>query len=208
MGGLTSANRHLSGIRRALLADDTPQIQLSTEATLQTLATESTLSALSSTLAQIQLNTERIADAPLVQGLLDAGVEFPNDPLDPTNAAFTQSPIQDILSQGGLSLFANFDKIDRNLQTLLDAQSQAQGTPDLSVMGTPDNPIYIRDIDAGAPRKVEIVGGNVDAKVVNKTINTNVVNQVAVKQAGVVQVTQGWRICCATVGRRNYPRAS
>ena len=164
VGGLTSANRHLSGIRRALLADDTPQIQLSTEATLQTLATESTLSALSSTLAQIQLNTERIADAPLVNRLLDAGVEFPNDPLDPTNAAFTQSPIQDILSQGGLSLFANFDKIDRNLQTLLDAQSQAQGTPDLSVMGTPDNPIYIRDIDAGAPRKVEIVRGQCRCK--------------------------------------------
>ena len=205
VGGLTSANRHLSGIRRALLADDTPQIQLSTEATLQTLATESTLSALSSTLAQIQLNTERIADAPLVQGLLDAGVEFPNDPLDPTNAAFTQSPIQDILSQGGLSLFANFDKIDRNLQTLLDAQSQAQGTPDLSVMGTPDNPIYIRDIDAGAPRKVEIVGGNVDAKVVNKTINTNVVNQVAVKQTGVVQVSQSGEFVVQLSGGGTIP---
>ena len=205
VGGLTSANRHLSGIRRALLADDTPQIQLSTEATLQTLATESTLSALSSTLAQIQLNTERIADAPLVQGLLDAGVEFPNDPLDPTNAAFTQSPIQDILSQGGLSLFANFDKIDRNLQTLLDAQSQAQGTPDLSVMGTPDNPIYIRDIDAGAPRKVEIVGGNVDAKVVNKTLDANVVNQVAVKQTGVVQVSQSGEFVVQLSGGGTIP---
>ena len=129
VGGLTSANRHLSGIRRALLADDTPQIQLSTEATLQTLATESTLSALSSTLAQIQLNTERIADAPLVQGLLDAGVEFPNDPLDPTNAAFTQSPIQDILSQGGLSLFAGFDAINQNLEILQGLQRLAEPTP-------------------------------------------------------------------------------
>ena len=205
VGGLTSANQHLSGIRRALLADDTPQIQLSTEATLQTLATESTLSALSITLAQIQLNTERIADAPLVQGLLDAGVEFPNDPLDPTNAAFTQSPIQDILSQGGLSLFANFDKIDRNLQTLLDAQSQAQGTPDLSVMGTPDNPIYIRDIDAGAPRKVEIVGGNVDAKVVNKTIDANVVNTVGIKQAGAFAVTQGGEFVVQLAGGGTLP---
>ena len=147
----------------------------------------------------------RVADAPLVEKLLDAGVEFPNDPLDPTNAAFTQSPIQDILSQGGLSLFANFDKIDRNLQTLLDAQSQAQGTPDLSVMGTPDNPIYIRDVDAGAPRKVEIVGGNVDAKVVNKTIDTNVVNQVAVKQTGVVQVSQSGEFVVQLAGGGTIP---
>ena len=102
----------------------------------------------------------------------------------------TNSPIPDVLNQSGIGLLAGFDNIDRNLQTLLDAQSQAQGTPDLSVMGTPDNPIYIRDIDAGAPRKVEIVGGNVNAKVVNKTIDANVINTVGVKQVGVVQVSQ------------------
>ena len=144
-------------------------------------------------LNQIQLNTQRIADAPLVNRLVEEGVVFPNDPTDPTNAALTQSPIQDILSQGGISLFAGFDNIDRNLQTLLDAQSQAQGTPDLSIIpGTdPSNPMYIVDVNRDTPRKVEIVGGNVDAKIVNKTLDTNVVNTVGVKQVGVVQVTQG-----------------
>ena len=130
---------------------------------------------------------------------------FPNDPQDPTNAALTQSPIVDILSQGGLNLFAGFDNIDRNLQTLLDAQSQAQGTPDLSVMGTPDNPIYIRDVDAGAPRKVEIVGGNVDAKVVNKTIDANVVNTVGVKQVGAFAVTQGGEFVVQLAGGGTLP---
>ena len=208
VGGLTSANRHLSGIRRALLSDDTPQIQLSTEATLQTLATESTLSALSSTLAQIQLNTERIADAPLVQGLLDAGVEFPNDPLDPTNAAFTQSPIQDILSQGGLSLFANFDKIDRNLQTLLDAQSQAQGTPDLSVMpgADPSNPMYAHIVNQTPVQDVRVVNDvRTKAEITNKTLDTNVVNTVGVKQVGTFAVTQGGEFVVQLAGGGTLP---
>ena len=166
------------------MSEGTPQVQL---------ATETTLVGMAETLNQIQLNTERIADAPLVQGLVDAGVAFPNAPLDPTNAALTQSPINDILSQGGLDLFANFDKIDRNLQTLLDAQSQAQGTPDLSVMGTSDNPIYIKDVDAGVTRKVEVVNPQEKVEITNETlnVNANVLNTVAVKQVGVVQVTQG-----------------
>ena len=82
--GLTT-NQHLSGIRRALLSEDAPQVQLATEATLV---------GMTETLNQIQLNTERIADAPLVNRLVDAGAAFPNDPTDPTNAALTQSPDQ------------------------------------------------------------------------------------------------------------------
>ena len=122
--------------------------------------------------------------------LVDAGVAFPNDPTDPTNAALTQSPINDILSQGGLSLFANFDKIDQNLQTLLDAQQQAQGTPDLSVIpGTdPSNPMYIKDVDAGVTRKVEIV--NTPKMVVDGGVLDGVRNPVDVKPVGVVQVSQ------------------
>ena len=127
-----TANRHLSGIRR-VLAGETEDNE-----TLNRLATEATLTSISDTLNQIRVETQRVADAPLVDRLVEAGVAFPNDPQDPTNAAFTQSPIQDILSQGGLSLFAGFDAINQNLQTLLD--SQAQGAPDLSVMpgGDPD----------------------------------------------------------------------
>ena len=104
------------------------------------------------------------------------------------------------MSQGGLDLFANFDKIDRNLQTLLDAQSQAQGTPDLSVMGTSDNPIYIKDVDAGVTRKVEVVNPQEKVEITNETlnVNANVLNTVGV-QAGrrIMQVTQSGEICCA-----------
>ena len=146
-------------------------------------------------LNSIRIATEKTAEAPLVERLVDAGVAFPNDPQDPTNAALTQSPIQDILSQGGLSLFAGFDNIDQNLQTLLDAQSQqTQGTPDLSVIpGTdPSNPMYIVDVNRDTPRKVEVVNDvRTKTEITNKTLNTNVVNTVGVKQVGVVQVTQG-----------------
>ena len=159
---------------------------------LANVAQESTLASVLTSVEGIRIATEKTAEAPLVERLVDAGVAFPNDPQDPTNAALTQSPINDILGQGGLSLFANFDKIDQNLQTLLDAQSQVQGTPDLSVIpGTdPSNPMYIKDVDAGVTRKVEVVGGNVDANVVNKTLNTNVVNTVGVKHVGALAVTQ------------------
>ena len=178
--GFVGANQHLAIMRTFIANEMFPS--------LNTQLTEIT-----DALNSIRIATEKTAEAPLVERLVDAGVAFPNDPQDPTNAAFTQSPIQDILSQGGLSLFAGFDNIDRNLQTLLDAQSQVQGTPDLSVIpGTdPSNPMYIIDVNRDTPRKVEIVGGNVDAKIVNKTLDTNVVNTVGVKQVGVVQVTQG-----------------
>ena len=113
-------------------------------------------------------------------------MKFPNDPTDPTNAALTQSPINDILGQGGLSLFANFNKIDQNLQTLLDAQQQAQGTPDLSVMaGTdPSNPMFIIDVNKDTPRKVEVVN-----EVHTKTEITNKV-KTETEVKGTVEVTQ------------------
>ena len=197
--GLTT-NQHLSGIRRALLSEDAPQVQLATEATLV---------GMTETLNQIRFATERLADAPLVQGLVDAGVAFPNAPLDPTNAALTQSPVNDILSQGGLDLFANFDKIDRNLQTLLDAQSQAQGTPDLSVMGTSDNPIYIKDVDAGVTRKVEVVNPQEKVEITNEALNVKAVvqNTVAVKQVGVVQVSQSGKWVMQLAGGGTIPVA-
>ena len=175
----TGANQHLAIMRTFIANEMFPS--------LNTQLTEIT-----DALNSIRIATEKTAEAPLVERLVDAGVAFPNDPQDPTNAALTQSPIQDILSQGGLSLFAGFDNIDKNLQTLLDAQSQAQGTPDLSVIpGTdPSNPMYIVDVNRDTPRKVEIVGGNVDAKIVNKTLDTNVVNTVGVKHVGALAVTQ------------------
>ena len=171
-------------------------------------ATETTLAGIAGTLDQVKLATERVADAPLVNRLVDAGVAFPNDPQDPTNAAFTQSPIQDILSQGGLSLFAGFDNIDKNLQTLLDAQSQQQGTPDLSVIpGTdPSNPMYIIDVNRDTPRKVEVVNDvRTKTEITNKTLNTNVVNTVGVKHVGSLAVTQGGEFVVQLSGGGTLP---
>ena len=167
-----TANQHLSGIRRALLSEDTPQVQLSTEATLVGMA---------ETLNQIRFATERVADAPLVNRLVEEGVAFPNDPTDPTNAALTQSPINDILGQAGLSLFAGFDSIQ---QQFSDLQAQMQPV-DLSQMpgSTPDNPMYIIDTSRPPVQKVEVMN--------TVKTETKVMNDVNVKQVGVVQVTQG-----------------
>ena len=176
------------------------QTKITSDLLSQSVAQESTLTSVLTSLEGIRLATEQTAQLPLVEQLRDAGVAFPRTLEDRTD-----SPIPDVLNQSGINLFAGFDNIDRNLQTLLDAQSQAQGTPDLSVMGTPDNPIYIRDVDAGAPRKVEIVGGNVDAKVVNKTLDTNVVNTVGVKQVGTFAVTQGGEFVVQLAGGGTIP---
>ena len=168
---------------------------------LANVAQESTLASVLTSVEGIRLATEQTAQLPLVEKLLSEGVAFPRTPEERAD-----SFIPDVLNQSGIDLFAGFGNIDRNLQTLLDAQSQAQGTPDLSVMGTPDNPtIHIRDVDAGVPRKVEIVGGNVDAKVVNKTLDTNVVNQVAVKHVGALAVTQGGEFVVQLAGGGTLP---
>ena len=171
--GLT-ANQHLAGIRRALLSEDAPQVQLSTEATLVGMA---------ETLKQIRFATERVADAPLVDRLVDAGVGFPNDPTDPTNAALTQSPIVDILGQGGLSLLSSFDAIAQNLEILQGGAANAQPA-DLSQMpgSTPDNPVYIIDTSRPPVQKVEVMN--------TVKTETKVMNDVNVKQVGVVQVSQ------------------
>ena len=100
----------------------------------------------------------RVADAPLVEKLLDAGVAFPNDPLDPTNAALTQSPIQDILSQGGLSLLSSFDAIAQNLEVLQGGAANAQPADLSQIPGTtPDNPIFIIDTSRPPVQKVEVM---------------------------------------------------
>ena len=188
----TGANQHLAIMRTFIANEMFPS--------LNTQLTEIT-----DALNSIRIATEKTAEAPLVERLVDAGVAFPNDPQDPTNAAFTQSPIQDILSQGGLSLFAGFDNIDRNLQTLLDAQSQVQGTPDLSVIpGTdPSNPMYIVDVNRDTPRKVEIV--NTPKMVVDGGVLDGVRNPVDVKQVGVVQVSQSGEFVVRLAGGGTLP---
>ena len=158
-------------------------------------ATESTLTSMSETLNQIQLATEKTAAAPLVERLVDAGVTIPNDPLDPTNAALTQSPLFDILPQVGLSLLAGFDSIRQNLSEgdfVIDplhmeqaAAEAMQLTPDLSQMpgSSESNPGYFNILNLPEIQKVEVT---------NKVqTETEVKGTVPVKHVGALAVTQG-----------------
>ena len=165
---LAGANQHLATIRTNIANDID-------------FATEATLAGIASTLDSIRNATEKIADAPLVQQLVDEGVQFPNNPTDPTNAALTQSPAIDILSQGGLELFAAFDNISKLLQS---AQGLAGPGPDLSQIGGAGSPLHIKDVDISTTRKVEVVN-------LPETQKVQVINdKLNVEQVGVVQVTQ------------------
>ena len=170
--GLTT-NQHLSGIRRALLSEDAPLIPLATETTLQTLATETTLLGIAETLDKVQLATERIADAPLVQGLADAGVSLMSDPTDPTNAALTQSPVFDFLSQGGAGDFLALQQI---------AELMGEPTPDLLQAGSEESPGFFNILNLPEVQRVEVT---------NKVqTETEIKGTVDVQQVGVVQVSQ------------------
>ena len=180
------------GVSGALRVTFPPEVfaQLAQESTLQAgfifandhlrafLANEAGL-ATEATLAQIQSNTERIADAPLVQQLVDAGVAFPNDPTDPVNAIFTESPIHDFLGRGGLSLFAGFDAIKQNLETL----QGAGDAPNLMQIGSAENPGFFNVLNY--PEKQEITG---KVEVTNKV---QIEGNVNAKQVGTFAVTQG-----------------
>ena len=102
---------------------------------------------------------------------MDAGISLPNDPSDPTNAALTQSPIFDFLSQGGVG----------DLSALQRIAEMAEGTPDL--LGTADSPGFTNVINFPDIQKVEIT---------NKTLDVNSAVQGVVKTEpqGVVKVEQ------------------
>ena len=168
----TSANQHLAIIRTFL-------------ANHADFATETTLLGIAETLNQVQLATERIADAPLVQGLVDAGVGFTSDPTDPTNAALTQSPFFDILSQGGLGDFSTLHRI----------AEMAEGTPPL--LGGADNPGFVSISNFPEIQKVEVTN-----KVQTETEITNDVN---VKHVGVVQVSQSGEFVVRLAGGGTLP---
>ena len=72
-------------------------------------------------------------------------------------------------------------------------------------MGTSDNPIYIKDVDAGVTRKVEVVNPQEKVEITNETLNTNVVNTVGVKQVGVIQVSQSGEFVVRLAGGGTLP---
>ena len=157
---------------------------LSLEA-LANVAQEGTLVRMLTSLEGIRSATERVADAPLVQGLADAGVSLINDPTDPTNAALTQSPVFDFLSQGGVGDFSALQQI---------AEMMGE-TPDLLQVGSEDSPGFFNILNLPETQKVEVTNP-IEIKNTVKiegNVNAKQVGTFAVTQAGafVVQLASG-----------------
>ena len=168
---------------------------LSLEA-LANVAQETTLVGVSDKLDSIRLETQRIADQPIVAQLRDAGVLLPQTLEDRTN-----SFLPDVLSQGGLNQFANLENAERNVALLQEAQANAQPA-DLSLMlgSSESNPMYAHIVNQ--PPVQEIRG---KVEITNKTIDANVVNTVGVKQVGTFAVTQGGEFVVQLSGGGTLP---
>ena len=122
--------------------------------------------------------TQKIADFPLVQGLISAGFTLPTTVEEPTD-------FPDIaLSQGGRDLFTAIGTINQRIDEL----GLPDAAPDLSQMpgSSAGSPMYILDAAPDRVRKVEIVGGKID----NVGEVGAIKGQVDVKQVGTVEVTQ------------------
>ena len=142
------------------------RVQLATEGTQLTLATESTLESVNAFAAQIAANTNILTQLPIIESLAGQGVSTED-------------------AQSNL----NLGERQTDLLTLLQsAQSLAGPGPDLSRMGSPDAPLHIKDVDIATPRRVEVV--NMPEVKIANTAKVEVTNDVNVKQVGVVQVTQ------------------
>ncbi len=176
------ANQHLAIMRTFIANDIYPS-----------------LTGIADTLNSIRIATEKTADSPLVERLVDQGVAFPNDPTDPTNRALVNSPIVDILSQSGLSLFAGFDNIQRNLDLLQEGAVKAQPV-DLSQMAgaSESNPLYAHIVNQSEPPAVQKV------EMVNKPL-VRIEGTVPVKHVGSLAVTQGGEFVVQLAGGGTLP---
>ena len=168
---------------------------LSLEA-LANVAQETTLVGVSDKLDSIRLETQRIADQPIVAQLRDAGVLLPQRLEDRTN-----SFLPDVLTQGGINQLANLENAERNVALLQEAQANAQPA-DLSLMlgSSESNPMYAHIVNQ--PPVQEIRG---KVEITNKTIDANVVNTVGVKQVGTFAVTQGGEFVVQLSGGGTLP---
>ena len=110
------------------------QTKLTSDLLSQSVAQESTLASVLTSIEGIRIATEQTAQLPLVEQLRDAGVAFPRSLEDRTN-----SFIPDVLNQSGINLFANFDNINRNLESL-QAQIGAKPVGDEETAEAPDVP--------------------------------------------------------------------
>ena len=133
------------------------RVQLATEGTLLTLATESTLASVNAFAAQIAANTNILTQLPIIESLAGQGVSTED-------------------AQSNL----NLGERQTDLLTLLQsAQSLAGPGPDLSRMGSPDAPLHIKDVDIATPRRVEVV--NMPEVKIANTAKVEVTNDVNVE---------------------------
>ena len=168
---------------------------LSLEA-LVNVAQETTLVGVSDKLDSIRLETQRIADQPIVAQLRDAGVLLPQKREDRTN-----SFLIDVLTQGGINQLANLENAERNVALLQEAQANAQPADFSLMLGSSEaNPMYAHIVNQ--PPVQEIRG---KVEVTNKTIDANVVNTVGVKQVGTFAVTQGGEFVVQLSGGGTLP---
>ena len=155
---------------------------LSLEA-LTNVAQETTLLGVLTSLEGIRSATERVADAPLVQGLADAGVSLMSDPTDPTNAALTQSPVFDFLSQGGAGDFLALQQI---------GELMGEPTPDLLQIGSEESPGFFNILNLPEIQKVEITNKTLDVNsAVQGIVKTEPQGVVKVEQQGPVSINFG-----------------
>ena len=187
---------------------------LSLEA-LANVAQDATLISLGDKLDSIRSATERIADQPLVDQLIEAGVAFPQTLDDRTN-----SFLPDVLSQGGLNQFTTFGNLERrigemgeltpdlaqlgsadnpgffNLANLSEIAELLAPTPDLMQIGSAENPGFFNILNLPEIQKVEVTNPQEKVEVTNEILNVQgnvkaeVQNTVGVRQVGTFAVTQ------------------
>ena len=138
---------------------------------------DTTLKTLPETLDSIRFEMQRIADAPLVDQLVQAGVTFPQTLQERTD-------FPDVLSQGGISLFSAINNLNTWLSEL--ASPELAPTPNLAeIPGSSEgNPLYAHIVNQPEAIDVRLVGGKIDSV-------GEIKGQVNVQHVGALAVTQG-----------------
>ena len=187
---------------------------LSLEA-LANVAQDATLVSLGDKLDSIRSATERIADQPLVDQLVEAGVAFPQSLEERIN-----SFLPDVLSQGGLNQFATASNLNEriaetgelapdlaqlgtadnpgffNVANLSEIAEILAPTPDLAQIGSAENPGFFNILNLPEIQKVEVTNPQEKVEVTNEILNVQgnvkaeVQNTVGVRQVGTFAVTQ------------------
>lgn len=158
-------------------------------------AIKESIASMPESLDSIRIGIQQIADRPLVDQLLEAGVVAPQTLADRT--AFNEAGFTDLLSQGGINLFSALGGLDQRIADLgliqpEDVAESMMPTPDLTQLpgSSAQNLAYVNVQNfpkSPEIQKVQVVGGELDAKVTG-TVQSEVTNVVPVQIGQVVRV--------------------